>query len=217
MAWLDREEAEARRPRDTDGVPADVAVRYLRELATTCRKADGGPGRRLVAEALFEGIDALGFGEATLRLTDTAIGHGFAAVIPARLELIGHGRGERSHAAATELNVPALPLRIELNGHAEWRRTALAFASAWSSRFSGCVSRSRVELVRLQSAKSGRTPPDAPLPGHGGDSSGHTPVSSPSSHAARTHRALLRRTIGRTRGGVDVRSPNLVVWTVPSQ
>jgi hypothetical protein len=51
----------------------------------------------MLAEALFERIDVRGFREATLRLTDTAIAHGFAAVIPERLELtVGYGRGERS-------------------------------------------------------------------------------------------------------------------------
>jgi DNA invertase Pin-like site-specific DNA recombinase len=97
MAQLDRDEAEARRPREADGVPVDVAVRYLRELATTWRKAEGGVGRRMLAEALFEWIGAQGFREATLRLTETAIAHGFATVIPERLELtVGYGRGERT-------------------------------------------------------------------------------------------------------------------------
>jgi DNA invertase Pin-like site-specific DNA recombinase len=97
MARLDAEERKAREVRQAAGVPADVAVRYLRELAATWRKAEGGSGRRMLAEALFERIDARGFREATLRLTDTAIAHGFAAVIPERLELtVGYGRGERT-------------------------------------------------------------------------------------------------------------------------
>lgn len=96
MSRLDQEETEAKRPRATEGVPAELAVQYLRELATTWQRAAGGPGRRLLAEALFERIDATGFREATLRLTDTAIAHGFAAVIPERLQLsVGYGRGER--------------------------------------------------------------------------------------------------------------------------
>jgi hypothetical protein len=96
MHRLDEEEREARQPRSEDGIPAEVAARYLRDLATTWRKADGGPGRRMLAEALFHRIDALGFREATLRLTDHAIAHGFAAVIPERLDLtVGYGRGER--------------------------------------------------------------------------------------------------------------------------
>jgi hypothetical protein len=69
---------------------------YLRDLATTWHKAEGGAGRRILAEALFERIDALGFREATLLLTDTAIAHGFAEVIPERIDLtVGYGRGER--------------------------------------------------------------------------------------------------------------------------
>ncbi len=41
----------------------------------------------MLAEALFKRIHARGFRDATLRLTETAIAHGFAAVIPERLEL----------------------------------------------------------------------------------------------------------------------------------
>ena len=45
----------------------------------------------------FERIDALGFREMTLHLSETAIAHGFAAVIPDRLEVtVGNGRGERT-------------------------------------------------------------------------------------------------------------------------
>jgi hypothetical protein len=96
MACLDAEEMEARRPVQPDGIPAEVAVGYLRDLATTWRKAEGGPGRRMLAEALFERIDALGFREATLRLTGEALAHGFASVISERLDLsVGYGRGER--------------------------------------------------------------------------------------------------------------------------
>jgi hypothetical protein len=103
MLRLDAEEAEARRSRQADGVPADVAVRYLRELATTWHKAEGGPGRRMLAQALFERIEALGFREATLRLTDTALAHGFAAIIPERLDLtVGYGRGERGSPSLTQ-------------------------------------------------------------------------------------------------------------------
>jgi hypothetical protein len=96
MARLDAEEREARRPREVDGVSAEVAVRYLRELSTTWRKADGGPGRRMLAEALFSRIEVLGAREATIRLTDAAVAHGFAAAIPDRLDVtVGYGRGER--------------------------------------------------------------------------------------------------------------------------
>jgi len=96
MGRLDREDAEARSVREPDGVPADVAVRYLRELGTTWRHSDGGPGRRMLAEALFERIEAKGARELSLRLTDAAIAHGFAAAMPARSQVsVGYGRGER--------------------------------------------------------------------------------------------------------------------------
>ena len=71
-------------------------VRYLRELPTTWKKADGGPGRRMLAEALFSRIEVLGGREATIHLTDEAVAYGFAAVIPDRLDVtVGYGRGER--------------------------------------------------------------------------------------------------------------------------
>ena len=37
---------------EVEGVPADVAVRYLRELSRTWRKADGGPGWRMLASGM---------------------------------------------------------------------------------------------------------------------------------------------------------------------
>ncbi len=96
MARLDSDEREARRPSEVEGVPADVAVRYLRELPTTWRKADGGPGRRMLAEALFSRIDILGARRATIHLTNDSVAHGFPAAIPDRLDVIvGNGRGER--------------------------------------------------------------------------------------------------------------------------
>ncbi len=61
MRTLDNDEAEAKRERDQDGIPAAVAVRYLRDLAETWRAAEGGRGRRMLAEALFERIEARGF------------------------------------------------------------------------------------------------------------------------------------------------------------
>jgi hypothetical protein len=70
---------------------------YLRELSTTWRKADGGPGRRMLTEALFSRIEVLGGREATIHLTDEAVAYGFAAAIPDRLDVtVGYGRGERS-------------------------------------------------------------------------------------------------------------------------
>src|SRR5450759_2114260 len=63
MARVDVEERQAREVHQAAGVPAEVAVRYLRDLAATWRKAEGGSGRRMLAKALFERIDALGFRE----------------------------------------------------------------------------------------------------------------------------------------------------------
>jgi DNA invertase Pin-like site-specific DNA recombinase len=97
MARLDAEEAEARQERTPDAVPAGDAVRYLEQLAETWHELEDEPGRgrRMLAEALFERIDVLGFREATVQLTEHAVAHGFAAVIPSRLSLEGKSRGER--------------------------------------------------------------------------------------------------------------------------
>lgn len=73
-----------------------MAVHYLRELSTTWRRADDGPGRRMLAEALLSRIEVLGGDEATLHLTDLAVANGIAAAIPDRLDVTGgYGRGER--------------------------------------------------------------------------------------------------------------------------
>jgi hypothetical protein len=52
-----------------EGVPAEVAVRYVRELPKTWRNAEGGKGRQLLASALFDRIDVLGISEATVHLS----------------------------------------------------------------------------------------------------------------------------------------------------
>jgi hypothetical protein len=118
MERLDREESEARAPREADGIPAKEAVRYLRRLARTWRLAEGGPGRRQLVEALFESVDALGFREMVLRLTPEAVAHGFHEVIPERLDLtVGYGRGERSGGHTFQLTyaiVPAAGLLVEV-------------------------------------------------------------------------------------------------------
>ncbi len=85
-----------RRPDRRMGFPASAAVRYLRGLARTWRRAEGGRGRQMLVDALFESIDVLGFREMTLRLTPEAVAHGFHEAIPERLDLtVGYGRGER--------------------------------------------------------------------------------------------------------------------------
>ena len=96
MERLDREEADALRSRTEAGVPADAAVRYLRGLARTWGLADGGVGRKMLVNALFEQVEVLGLREVTLRLTPEAIAHGFKDVIPERWDVtVGYGRGER--------------------------------------------------------------------------------------------------------------------------
>jgi DNA invertase Pin-like site-specific DNA recombinase len=96
MERLDREEAQAREPRVLQGVPAKAAVRYLRDLKRAWRMADGGDGRRMVAQALFESIDVLGLRTMRVRLTRDAVAHGFAAAVPDQMEVtVGYGRGER--------------------------------------------------------------------------------------------------------------------------
>jgi hypothetical protein len=44
----------------SEPVPADVAVRYLRELPKPWAKAKGGQDRAMLATALFDRIDVLG-------------------------------------------------------------------------------------------------------------------------------------------------------------
>ena len=51
----------------------------------------------MLAEALFERIEAKGLREITLGPAEAAIAHGFASAMPARSEIIvGYGRGERT-------------------------------------------------------------------------------------------------------------------------
>jgi hypothetical protein len=85
MAGLDHEESAADHPTPTEAVPADVAVRYVRELPETWRKAEGGTGRQLLASALFSRIEVLGIAEATVHLSAHAVRHGLAAALPAEL------------------------------------------------------------------------------------------------------------------------------------
>jgi hypothetical protein len=88
-----------------DSVPPAEAARYLRELGATWEAAHGDSGRRMLAEALFQRIEVRGFREMTLRLTEDAIAHGFAAVLPERLGICVSGRGERHTPATTDLPI----------------------------------------------------------------------------------------------------------------
>jgi hypothetical protein len=51
MTSLDRDQATLQAPKPAEPVPADVAVRYLRELPKTWAKAKGGQGRAMLATA----------------------------------------------------------------------------------------------------------------------------------------------------------------------
>jgi hypothetical protein len=97
MARLDAEEAGARRPRTSEPITAAEARTYLEQLADSWHELqdEPGKGRRMLAEAVFERIDVLGFREGTVHLTDTALAHGLSATIPSSLVLSGYGRGER--------------------------------------------------------------------------------------------------------------------------
>ena len=95
MRRLDHQERAIEERETPDAVPTDVAACYLGELATTWREAEGGPGRALLAQALFERIDVLGFAEATVTLTEHASRHGFGAVLPEEIGILVSGRGER--------------------------------------------------------------------------------------------------------------------------
>lgn len=95
MRALDAREAVAGSGDAEESIrPAD-AVRFLQDLPTTWEAAAGGQGRRLLARALFDRIDVLGIREAVVHLSDHAVRHGMAAVLPAQLGISVNGRGER--------------------------------------------------------------------------------------------------------------------------
>jgi DNA invertase Pin-like site-specific DNA recombinase len=98
MHRLDAQEQAMRERAVPDEVPAEVAVGYLRELNKTWQEAEGGQGRALLAQALFERIDVLGMEEATVTLTEHASRHGFGAVLPEEFGISVSGRGERIRA-----------------------------------------------------------------------------------------------------------------------
>ena len=97
MRRLDAEEAAASSAMQ-EAIPADQVVDYLRNLPETWRRAAGGRGRRMVAQSLFTGVQALGFREIEFELTRNAVALGLAAALPAEgleLRVSGYGRGER--------------------------------------------------------------------------------------------------------------------------
>ena len=78
-----------------------IPVAYLRELPVTWRKAVGGTGRQLTADALFDRIEVLGLQEATVHLSQHAVRHGLAAALPEEFGISVNGRGERARPRQT--------------------------------------------------------------------------------------------------------------------
>ncbi|MFO7533101.1 MAG: hypothetical protein R6W93_11620 [Candidatus Limnocylindrales bacterium] len=106
MARLDAQEAEARRELEPETVPAPDAHRYLQELPATWRALEQGegPGRRMLAEALFDRLDVLGFREMVAHPTAYAVARGLVAALPQRMDItVGYGRGERSSDFTSQL------------------------------------------------------------------------------------------------------------------
>ena len=89
MARLDHEEREARQEKVEDGVPAAEAIAYLKDLGGTWAAADGGEGRMMLAEALFERIEVRGFRDGLPGPGDAARGKGKRWV--RRMELLKPG------------------------------------------------------------------------------------------------------------------------------
>jgi len=76
-----------------------VDSRFGVEVRSTWRLAEGGPGRAMVARSVFERLEASGFRELKVHLTDEARAHAFAAAVPAQFTAcVGYGRGERIRA-----------------------------------------------------------------------------------------------------------------------
>jgi hypothetical protein len=88
-------------------------------------------GRRAIAEAAFDRIEALGVSltiypsaEAEKYGWPEAFGHG-PLDVPLAGSIGRYGRGERSHTARTDLNVPVpLALEIEVSGVERWARSS---------------------------------------------------------------------------------------------
>jgi hypothetical protein len=96
MERLDREKSAARAVRrQTEGIPAERAVRYLQGLGEAWRLAEGGPGRAELARSLFTRVEASGFQAMRFHLTAEATAHGFAHAVPATFTgIVGYGRRE---------------------------------------------------------------------------------------------------------------------------
>jgi hypothetical protein len=72
-----------------------------------------------VARSVFERLEALGFRDLKLHLTEEARAHAFAAAVPAQFTAsLGYGRGERSRGFAFQLIYTIAPAASML---VEWR------------------------------------------------------------------------------------------------
>ena len=100
-----------------------MAVRFLRELPETWAKGKCGKGRAMLASSLLDRIHLLRMREATVHFSAHAVRHGLAAVLPAGFGSPVSGRGERSQATPTDLNVP-LALAWVLTGRQRWLEDA---------------------------------------------------------------------------------------------
>lgn len=62
-----------------------------------------GPGRRILAESLFDRLDVLGFREMVAHPTAHAVARGMLAALPQRMDItVGYGRGERDSPSLTQ-------------------------------------------------------------------------------------------------------------------
>jgi hypothetical protein len=74
----------------------------------------------MVSRSVFERLEASGFRELKVHLTEEARSHAFAAAVPEQFTAsVGIGRGERSRATPPDLNVP-LALECEVVGMVRW-------------------------------------------------------------------------------------------------
>jgi len=124
MRRLDAEEAAIKSSK-REVIPAAQVAKYLRELPVTWRRALGGSGRRLLAEALFSRIRVLGFREIEFEVTSHGAALGLAEALPAgrfELRISGYGRGERHSPATTDL--PVTMRLAEPPEPCEWLRSA---------------------------------------------------------------------------------------------
>jgi hypothetical protein len=104
--------------------PQNVAVAYLRELPLTWRKAAGGVGRQLTADALFDRIEVLGLQEATVHLTEHAVRHGLGTALPEEFGISVIGRGERASAALTQRSIRFLMINRTARSRVAVERSA---------------------------------------------------------------------------------------------